>query len=386
MSQVGKRIVIGIPSYNEEDTIGFVVKQVDLGLRRFYPSSDNLIINVDSDSNDNTKDAFLKTPTFHSKKYFNTGKKMRGKGKNLIELFKYCNNSGVDFIVLIDSDIKTVKPRWIFSLLNPLIREKFDYTTPVYSRGCYDGNVTNNFAYPLTYAVFGVDLQQPIGGEFALNKRLYRYLLKQPISDAVLGFGIDIFMTYHAIGGGFKICEAYLGRKKHKPGFSTLTNKFIQFSQSAIEVTKAYRNKLDKVEPIKSHKSIHVFKTKKKPGQKLVIIQLNQYRQEFKNNMARYIEYLGRELTDEIVQKMIEDNKPMLSSTVWIEALSKFLNICYEEKFDKRLIPQTCHMIESIFYWRAISFWEEMKPLSPKEIDGEIRNQANLLRKKIITK
>lgn len=116
MTQAGERIVIGIPSYNEEDTIRYVISQVDLGLRKFYPTSKNLIINVDSNSSDDTKNVFLRTQTFYPKEYINTGKKIRGKGKNLIELFKYCNILGVDFVVLLDSDIKTVKPSWTFSI------------------------------------------------------------------------------------------------------------------------------------------------------------------------------------------------------------------------------------------------------------------------------
>jgi len=96
-----KRIVIGIPSYNEEDAIGYVVKQIDLGLKRFYPSSKCLIVNVDSDSEDKTKEIFLKTPTLYPKKYLNAGKKPRGKGRNLIELFKFCDNLSVDLLLFL---------------------------------------------------------------------------------------------------------------------------------------------------------------------------------------------------------------------------------------------------------------------------------------------
>jgi len=378
-----KRIVIGIPSYNEEDAIGYVVKQIDLGLKRFYPSSKCLIVNVDSDSEDKTKEIFLKTPTLYPKKYLNAGKKPRGKGRNLIELFKFCDNLSVDFIAIFDSDIKSIKPDWVASLLNPLITEKFDYAAPVYSRGCYDGNVTNNFAYPLTYAIFGIELQQPIGGEFGLTKRLYKYLLQQPIGKTELGFGIDIFMTYHAIGGDFKICEVYLGKKKHKPGFPTLMDKFLQISQSAIDVSRIYKNKLDKVKPIKKYKNIQVFKTRKRPNGKLVSTQLNQFRQDFKNNLVEYYKHLGEEWVDNMAQVIISNQNPTLSSSLWAEALARFLNICYEEKFDIKSIPKICRLIAPIFYWRVISFWEEMKNLSPVEIDEKIRNQAKLLRKKI---
>jgi len=381
---MNKKIVIGIPSYNEEDTIGYVVRQIDLGLKRFFPSAKCLIINVDSNSTDNTKEAFLEAQTFSPKKYLNTGKQLRGKGKNLIELFKYCNKLDIDYIALFDSDIRTIKPDWIFSLLNPLITKKFDYTTPVYSRGCYDGNVTNNFAYPLTYAVFGIELQQPIGGEFGLNKRLYKYLLQQPISEVELGFGIDVFMTYHAIGGGFKACEVYLGKKKHKPGFSTLMDKFLQFSQSAIMVSRIYKDNLDKVKPVKKYKNIQIFKTKKRPNERLVAVQLKRLAQDFKNNLSEYNRYLRKELIDELSRVIIIDQKPAISSTLWMDTLARFLNICYEKSFNVKLVPEICRLIAPIFYWRAISFWEEMKYLKPTEIDKKIRSQAKLLRKRLI--
>lgn len=377
-----KKIVVGIPSYNEEDNIGFVVKQVDLGLKTFYDPSTCLIVNVDSESNDNTKKIFLQTKTFCSKKYLNTGKRARGKGKNLIELFKFCNDLDVDFIVIFDSDIKTIKPDWVFLLLNPLIKGGFDYTAPVYSRGCYDGNVTNNFAYPLTYAVFDVDLQQPIGGEFGLNKRLYKYLLKQPLSKAVLGFGIDIFMTYHAIGGGFKISEVYLGKKLHRPGFSTLMNKFLQFAQSAIEVSKIYKNKLSKIRPIKKCKSIPVLKTKRPPVKNLVSIQLKQSAQDFQKNILEYRKYLNR-LTDKIIPFIVVNKKPSLSLDLWTSVIAKFLNFCYKDKFNQNLIPKICNLMAPIFFWRVISFWEEIEKLSPLEIQEKIRNQAKLLKIKI---
>ena len=363
-----------------------MVKQVDLGLKKFFPKYECLIINVDSNSTDNTKKMFLGTNTFFPKKYLNTGKKLRGKGKNLISLFKYCDSLNIDYIALFDSDIKTIKPSWVFSLLNPLIVEEFDYTTPVYSRGCYDGNVTNNFAYPLTYAIFGIELQQPIGGEFGLNKRLYKYLLHQAIGKAELGFGIDIFMTYHAIGGGFKICEVYLGKKKHKPGFPTLMDKFLQFFQSAIKVSRIYKDNLGKVRPVKKYKSIQIFKTRRQPDRKLVLVQLKKFAQDFKGNLSEYKRNLGEELTNNLSQVILMGQKPTISSALWVDVLARFLNTCYEKNFNLKRIPKMCYLIAPIFYWRVISFWEEIKYLTPIEINKRIRNQARLLRRKLITK
>jgi len=386
MNPTPLKIVIGIPSYNEENSIGHVVRQVDLGLRKYYPFAKSLIVNVDSDSQDDTRKVFLKTKTFTTKKYLNTGEKFRGKGKNLIELFKYCNRLDIDFIAVFDSDIKSIKPSWIYSLLNPLVSQKFDYTIPVYSRGCYDGNVTNNFACPLTYAIFSESIQQPIGGDYGLNKCLYKYILKQRSSDAVLGFGIDIFLTYHALGGGFRICEAYLGKKKHKPGFSTLMEKFMQFSQVAIEVSRIYKDKLVNVKPVRKYKSILVTKTRNRPDEKIVSARLEQCKIEFQNNLQLYNEYLGKKLTGKIAKTVLIKNKSVLSSIDWIRALASFLNICYEKKFKIESTPKICDLIGPIFFWRVISFWEEIKNLDPAEINRKISTQGELLKNQLAIK
>ncbi len=380
-----KKIVIGIPSYNEEETIGYVVKQVDYGLRRYFPLLKCLIVNIDSGSTDNTKQVFLKTQTLFPKKYLNIGTKNRGKGKNIIKLFKYCNDLDVDYIALFDSDIKTIEPSWVFLLLSPLVYEKFDYTIPAYSRGCYDGNVTNNFARPLTYAVFGVDFQQPIGGEFGLNKHLYKYLLTQSINENELGFGIDIFMTYHAIGSGFKVCEVYLGKKEHKPGFPTLMNKFMDFSRSALEVSKIYRNKLNKIiKPIKECRNIQISKTRKQPDEKLVAIQLRKFAQDFEDNLLEYNKYLNKELISRLCKVIIKDQEPIISSTLWINTLAGFLNVYYKENSKTESLPKICRLIAPIFYWRVISFWKEIKYLDQIEINKRINNQSKLLKKKLV--
>ena len=62
-------IVVGIPSYNESDTIPYVTKTVGEGLAEYFPDKKSIIVNVDNNSPDNTKEAFLDTKTRIEKKY-----------------------------------------------------------------------------------------------------------------------------------------------------------------------------------------------------------------------------------------------------------------------------------------------------------------------------
>ena len=52
-------IIVGIPSYNEAETIGFVSEQASQGLEKYFPNKQSVIINLDNNSPDGTKQAFF---------------------------------------------------------------------------------------------------------------------------------------------------------------------------------------------------------------------------------------------------------------------------------------------------------------------------------------
>ena len=80
----------------------------------------------------------------------------------------------------------------------------------------YDGTITNTIVYPLTRALYGKRIRQPIGGDFGFSGRLASFYLEKDVWDSdVARFGIDIWMTTTAIANGFRICQAFLGAKIH---------------------------------------------------------------------------------------------------------------------------------------------------------------------------
>jgi hypothetical protein len=103
-------------------------------------------------------------------------------------------------------------------LVAPILEQGADFVAPYYHRHKFDGTITNNVVYPLTRALYGRRVRQPIGGEFGVSPALVRDYLQQPVWDTdVARFGIDIWMTTTAICGGYRICQAFLGAKLHDP-------------------------------------------------------------------------------------------------------------------------------------------------------------------------
>lgn len=211
-------IVVGIPSYNEADSIFFPVEQASKGLNIYFPHHSSVIVNVDNCSEDGTKEAFFNTPTKVPKIYASTAKGVRGKGRNLKNLFEIATGLGAQSIILLDADLKSLTPRWIKYFMEPLT-DGYDFVVPIYMRHKYDGTITNNIAYPMLRTLFGLRIRQPIAGDFAISGRLANCLLSEPSWDEdIYNFGIDIWMTSVAISRNFNVCQAFLGSTKtHRP-------------------------------------------------------------------------------------------------------------------------------------------------------------------------
>ncbi|MBN2366985.1 MAG: glycosyl transferase [Calditrichaeota bacterium] len=207
-------IIVGIPSYNEADSISYPTDVVSRGLVQYFPDNSSVVINADNNSPDDTKSAFLNTPTKIPKVYISTPGDVRGKGNNFQNLFKAAVELGAKAVIVVDADLKSITPSWVRYLGEPLMG-RFDYVTPIYVRHKYDGTITNHIAYPLLRTLYGLRVRQPIGGDFGFSGKLARAFLSEKLwNDQIASFGIDIWMTTIAIARHFNVCQAFLGTPK----------------------------------------------------------------------------------------------------------------------------------------------------------------------------
>jgi glucosylglycerate synthase len=207
-------IIVGIPSYNEADSISLPTDVASRGLTEHFPHKKAVIINVDNNSADGTKDAFMNTPTQVPKIYIATPPGVKGKGNNLKNLFEATVELDAKAVLVVDADLKSITPHWIQYLGEPLFRG-FNYVAPIYVRHKYDGSITNHIAYPMLRTLFGLRIRQPIGGDFGFSGRMARVFLSEKLwNERVGNYGIDIWMTTIAIARRFEACQTFLGSPK----------------------------------------------------------------------------------------------------------------------------------------------------------------------------
>src|SRR3989454_1473977 len=210
-------IVVGIPSFRNAATIGHVTEAAAEGLRRNFPNMRAVIVNADGGSEDGTRDrvrASADGVPIVTGRYQGRS----GKGSAFRAIFEAVSLLNAKACAVVDSDLRSITPEWIARLLGPVVSGEADYVTPLYARHKHDGTITNTIAYPLTRALYGARVRQPIGGEFGFSSDLAKIYLAEPVWDSdVAKFGIDIFMTTTALARGVRVAQAFLGAKIHDP-------------------------------------------------------------------------------------------------------------------------------------------------------------------------
>jgi glycosyltransferase involved in cell wall biosynthesis len=259
LAEIGTaELLVGIPSFNSARTIGHVVRAAVAGLAKYFPRASSIIVNSDGGSKDGTTEA-VAAAEFASPKTLLVSHELSpvhrivtpyngipGKGSAFRTIFAIAERLKTRACVVVDSDLRSITPEWIELLAGPVLKEGFDFVAPLYLRHKYDGTITNSIVYPITRALYGKDVRQPIGGDFGISGRLASHYLTKPVWDSnVARFGIDIWMTSTALADGFRVCQSFLGAKIHDakdPG-ADLAAMYVQVVSSVFDLMNTYRER-----------------------------------------------------------------------------------------------------------------------------------------------
>lgn len=365
-------LVVGIPSYNEADNIAFVVNQVNKGLLNYFPHLKSIVVNVDNNSPDNTKDSFFSATNSIPKMYISTPEGIKGKGNNFYNLFKEAVNLGAKAVVVVDADLTSITAEWIKEFADPILNKGFDFASPLYSRNEYDGNITNHVCYPLLFGLLGRDMRQPIGGDFAFSGKLAKYYLLQQWSKTTGQYGIDIFMSLNALLGGFKNCQVGLGAKMHKPSVPKLGPMFTQMVGTLFRTLLSHKSKwmnvcsLEETPQFGSDEFVKPqnFSIDYK-GMKATALY------EFQINSELISENLNSGIYKRLSQ-MYETGKLNIGVDLWTRIIYDLLYAYDISDGD----PDLVEAMKSLYFGRLVSFYRRTMEMDHKECEQEIQRQA----------
>jgi len=381
-------MLVGIPSYNNSRTIGHVVRAVMAGLAKYFPKAKAVLVNSDGGSIDGTQEEVKKVgiedfkmiltshPVHPIHKIVTPYHGVPGKGSAFRTIFEAAKSLKVKACAVVDSDLRSITPEWMELLLRPIYEEGFDYVAPLYARHKFDGTITNSIVYPLTRALYGKRVRQPIGGDFGFSEKLASFYLTREVWETdVARFGIDIWMTTLAIAEGYKVCQSYLGAKIHDvkdPG-SDLGPMFTQVVSSVFRLMGDYQNIWKEV---RESQPVPTFGFHYEVGVEPVSVNVERMIGNFRLGVKDLMEIWRKVMFPETVPWLesigrLSDEAFSFPQDLWVHMVYDFAVAYYKGSVHRE------HLLKSmipLYLGRVASFVMENQKSSVIEVEEEIES------------
>lgn len=114
---------------------------------------------------------------------------------------------------IIASNLDTVTSRWFYWLTQPVLELGYDLVTPCYVHGPLEGLLNASIIGPLHCALYGHNLQNPIGPDVGLSSQALQRINSSPKASEFPLVSLLPVVT----GTGLKVCQAYVGRRVYPP-------------------------------------------------------------------------------------------------------------------------------------------------------------------------
>ncbi len=401
IEEMGKAdILVGIPSFNNEETIGHVVGAVQYGLAKYFPKFRSVVMNSDGGSTDKTRGIVKKTSIYPdldtilikhpvrpvrslSAPYYG----VPGKGSAFKAIFEAAKLLKVRACIVVDSDLRSINPEWVELLAGPIVIKGYDYVSPLYFRHKYDGTITNSVVYPLTRALYGLRVRQPIGGDFGFSGKLVKSLAAKDVwGTDVARYGIDIWITTTAVNEGYKVCQSFLGAKIHDakdPG-KDLAPMFKQVVGTLFHLMDDYENHWKRITHAKPT-AVYGFRSEASPepvalNRKLLI---DKFRKGLMENRDYWLTFLPRERIRQLekVARLPFDGFG-LSQTLWIKTVYDFA-VAYRQRkaAPPEVRDQLLESLVPIYFGRTASFAIETRDMPTYEAEEVIERLCDKFEK-----
>jgi glycosyltransferase involved in cell wall biosynthesis len=377
-------IVVGIPCFNNDSTISYVIKAVEDGLAIHYPDRRCVVVVADGGSVDDSReesDDLEASPWIE--RIITIYRGLPGKGSAVRAIFEAAHLLGAKVCLLFDSDLRSITPDWIHRMVEPILNNGVDFIAPYYTRYKYDGTITNNIVYNLTRALYGYRVRQPIGGDFAFSLPLIRkYLPHEGWDTDIARFGIDIWLTTVAMVNKASIVQANLGVKIHdvKDPAEALGPMFRQVVSTLLMLMEEYESVWKSV---KGSQPVPIVGPAIKIEPKPFEINITKLVDDFKTGFTNYKEIWQKivapdnwEIIEALAKKDVKDF--VFKTRVWAKILYDLAAAFHHWKGNRQLMVS---LMTPLYFARVASFVNRTLDMSNEEAEAIVEDQAETFEK-----
>ncbi len=375
-------MVVGIPCFNNDSTIEYVIDMVSEGVAQFYRDLRVVIIISDGGSTDDSREvAREKTVYPFIEKVVTIYRGIPGKGSALRMILESATFLEAKVCLLFDSDLRSITPEWVRALADPVLSHGHDFVAPVYRRYKYDATITNNIAYNLIRALYGKRVRQPIGGDFGLSKKMldfYFHCGRDIWMTDIARFGIDIWMTTEAIVENKSICQAYLGTKVHDVK-DPLENLGPMFRQVVYPLFQLMEENSDRWRGIQGSEPVPTYGTIVEQEPKAFEVDLSGMIKNFKEgfkNLSVFWEKIINPQSFAVLKSLTKKRKSesfLMPTEDWAKIIYDFAATFHRWKRDRGKLVE---IMRPLYYARVASFINRTKDMNTAQAEEVIDQQA----------
>jgi glucosylglycerate synthase len=215
---VAPEAVVGVPAEPDRLAASEAALAVQAGLRAAFPDRPALAVVLTSDPRGAVSPTEPCAPSQAGEPPAIYTGSHGGPAAALPTLLELALAQGAPVCALLEPIPRPPEAGWLRALLDPVLHGGVDLVAPAYARGRFDGVLVTGVVYPLTRALFGHRLRQPLGPEIVVSRRLAELLLHDDgwRTDPIHA-GQDLWVITKAIVRECRMAQVFLGPRPVPP-------------------------------------------------------------------------------------------------------------------------------------------------------------------------
>jgi glucosylglycerate synthase len=359
-------VLVGLPTLNNAATVINVAKAIHVSFTRDLPRLRTVIINSDAGSTDGTPElihdaAFLHGDMVQTSHSLRTMHRVvtpyhgiPGKNTALQALFAAAELTQANTLVVIDPAGPATTAERVTELIMPVWRSEVEFLAPRYRRHPRDGALITQLVRPLVRAVYGVELDEPLGAEFACSGRFAAHCLEQDIwrQDAAT-FAIDLWLRTEAAAERFSIGQIWRPAATPPTTRTSLRDVVRQVVLSLIEGFRAHESywlKADQIAALRTWGVDPAAAAEPAPWDYQALAE--QARHDIAEIKPLLEEVLDHGLFLQVIDHVAR-GEPVLDDELWVKTVYGFVAASHH---GRAAVEHLADMFAPMYMWRASEF------------------------------